>query len=133
AGVAMAARAGAVLRRLLAHSDPRIRIMAYESIRQIDPDSVETRLSGREPENFLLEVVPCEGPLLIYARRSGTRRIALIGGDELMMRPPILYAESDKPILISAGPEDKLISVIKKDYRGRKVVGPLRMIPSVPH
>lgn len=128
-----ALRAGIVLRELLASSDPTTQIMAYEALRKVDPDSVYTRLVGREPENFLLDVVPADGPMLIYARRSKTRRIALIGGDRLVLRPPLLYSEPGKPVVLSAGEEDDLVSLIRKDAKGRNLFGrTLRVAPALP-
>lgn len=132
-GRAMALRASALLRELLMSSDPRIQILAYESLRKVDRHSVHTRLVGENPENFILDVVPSDGPMLIYARRTRTRRVALIGGDRMIVQPPFLYSGEGKPILISVVPEDRFISVLKKDQRGRTVVGPLRVGPSLPH
>lgn len=132
-GRAMALRASAVLRELLMSTDPHIQILAYEALRKVDPDSVHTRLVGQSPENFILDVVPSDGPMLIYARRTGTRRVAMIGGDRLVLQPPFLYSEPGKPLLVSAVPDDRFISVLKKDRTGRTIVGPLRVGPSLPH
>jgi hypothetical protein len=128
----MAPRAGALLRQLLNDPDPRVRILSYESLRRVEPESIKTRLVGKEPENFFLDVVPSEGPMLIYARRSRTRRIALIGGDRLTLRPPLLYAEDGKEILLSASPDDKTVSVVKKNQKGKIVVGPIQVGLSLP-
>lgn len=128
----MTVRAGTALRGLLLDSDPRIRILAYEALRRVEPDSIETRTVGHEPENFILDIVPSEGPTLVYARRTGTRRLALIGGDRLVVHPPFLYADPGKPIVVSAVPEDKMVSVIKKDLKGKIILGPMRIGPSLP-
>lgn len=132
-GRGMAVRASAVLRELLADADPRVRILAYESLRKVDPDGITTRIVGRDPENFILDVVPSDGPMLIYARRAGTRRVALIGGERMIVQPPFLYSEKGKPIVISAVLEDKFISLIKKDHKGSTIFGPVRVLPSLPH
>lgn len=129
----MAPRSGAILRELLNDSDPRIRILAYESLRRVDPDSVMTRIVGHEPENFVLDVVPSDGPLLVYARRMRTRRIALIGGgDHPTLRPPLLYTQDGKPIVLSASPNDKSISAIRKDQKGKIILGPFRLGLALP-
>jgi flagellar P-ring protein precursor FlgI len=128
----MPVRASFALKELLANSDPRIRISAYEALRRVDSDLLQSRVVGHEPENFLLDIVPSDGPAMIYARRTGIRRIALIGGDRLVLRPPLLYSEPGKPIILSAQHDDRLVSIIKKDQNGRIIMGPTRVGFSVP-
>jgi flagellar basal body P-ring protein FlgI len=125
-------RAGLLLRELINEGDPRVQIMAYEALRRVDPEAVVTRTVGRDPENFLLDLVPCDGPMLIYARRTQTRRIALIGGDRLVLHPPLLYAEEGKPVLLSAAQNDQFVSLLKKDSRGRVLGEPLRLGTALP-
>jgi hypothetical protein len=126
-GRGTAIRAGVVLRELMTSTDPRIRVMAYEALRRVEPESVTTWMAGKDPENFIIDVVPSDGPAMVYARRNGTRRVALIGGDHLELHPPFLYAEPGKPILVSATQNDKQVSVLKKDQKGRTILGPLHV------
>lgn len=119
-------RAGAALRELLTDPDPQIRIVAYEALRQADPESIAQVVVGREPENFLLELVPSDGPPMVYARRSLIRRIALIGGNRMACQPPLLYAEPGKPVTLSADENDQVLTLLRKDVNGRVQLGPLK-------
>lgn|GEM_PF-386496 len=124
-------RAAAVLRKLLADEDLRIRIRAYEALRLVDPQGIVRVVVGqRDPQNFLLEVVPSDGPPLIYARQTGYPRIALIGGDRMVCKPPLLYSEAGKPLTLSAGSSDNMITVLKKEPKG--MLGPYYVPLSVP-
>ena len=125
-------RAGAVLRDLLADPDPQICILAYEALRRVDPGSIAQVVVGTDPENFLLELVPSDGPPLIYARRSSIRRIALIGGDRMVCRPPLFFAEPGKPITISADAGDKELTILRKDRKGKTILGPIPAPLAVP-
>jgi hypothetical protein len=125
-------RAGAVLRDLLADPDPQICILAYEALRRVDPGSIAQVVVGTDPENFLLELVPSDGPPLIYARRSSIRRIALIGGDRMVCRPPLFFAQPGKPITISADAGDKELTILRKDRKGKTILGPIPAPLAVP-
>jgi hypothetical protein len=111
----MRARAGAALRDLLGDEDQRVRIHAYEAVRRLKPMSMVSVVVGRDPGNFVLDVVPADGPPLIYARRTGTRRIALIAAEGLTLNPPLLYAKPGRQITLSAQPGDRLLSVLRKE------------------
>jgi len=124
--------AAATLRKLLNDEDPRIGIEAYEALRRSDPDSIWQVVVGSNPANFLLEMTPSEGEPLIYARRTGTRRIALIGGDRMVCRPPLLYADQDKPVLVSARQGDPSITIMRRDRNGNIVLGPIQGPLDVP-
>ena len=87
---------------------------------------------GKESRNFVLDIVSSEGPVMIYVRKSKERRIALIGGDRMDFKPPLLYSEVDKPITLSAGAGDQMLTVMRKDSSGNVVVKPFRAPLSVP-
>ncbi len=116
----------ATLRELLNDTDPRIRIEAYEALRRVDPSSIWQVVVGRNPANFLLEMTASEGEPLIYARRSGVRRIVLIGGDRMVCRTPLLYADKSKPVLVSAREGDPNLTIVRRDRNGNIVLGPIQ-------
>jgi hypothetical protein len=119
-------RASNALRELLGNSDARIRIAAFEALRRVDRDSISRFIVGEKPQNFLLEMVPSEGPPTIYARRTELRRIAFIGGDHMVFQPPLLYSQPGQPITISAGQDDQALSIVRKNVEGR-TIGPLQL------
>jgi flagellar basal body P-ring protein FlgI len=108
-------RAGAVLRELLDGQDLWTRVRAYEALRTADRPSMVSVTIGRDPGNFILDVLPCQGQPVIYARRSGVRRIALIGADQMAFRAPLFYSKRGKEITLSAAAGDKLITIVRKD------------------
>ena len=120
------ARAAMALRPLMGNGDPQIRILAYEAMRRAAPTSILQVTVGSAPENFILELTPCEGPPLIYARRTQIRRIALIGGDRMTCRPPLLFSETGSPIMLSAQEKDDVVTVVRKDRNGTILLGPLK-------
>jgi len=127
-------RASYVLRELVSDEDPRIRILAYEALRDVDRNALAQVLVGESPGNFILEVVPTDGPALIYARRTNTRRIALIGGDHVTCRPPLFYSQPGKPITLTAQAGDKMITVLMRVQNGSapaSLIGPFKTPMSV--
>jgi len=126
----MPARAADTLRELLDGQDAQVRILAYEALRMLDPRSVVQVVVGADPANFLLEVVPSQGRPMIYARRTKAPRIAMIGGDQMFCKPPLLYAEPDGPVTISAKAGDTMLAILKKDPA--KTLGPYFSPLSVP-
>jgi flagellar basal body P-ring protein FlgI len=121
--------AATALRDLLKDSDPVVRVRAYESVRTADPRSMISTTVGRDPGNFILDVLPSDGPPLIYARRTGVRRIALIGADQMALRLPLFYAKSGREITLSAAANDKLLTVLRKD--AGSVIGEFKIPLSV--
>jgi flagellar basal body P-ring protein FlgI len=114
-------RAANALRYLLSDPDTRVRIRAYESLRKCDPDSISRFIVGDLPQNFLLEIVPSDGPPLIYARRTEGRRIALISGERMLFRPPLLYAQPGQPVTLSAGEGARFLTLLRKGVSGSNV------------
>lgn len=108
-------RAGAALRELLDRQDPWTCIRAYEALRTADRSAMVSEVVGRDPGNFILDVLPSKGPPLIYARRTGVRRIALLGADQMRLRVPLLYAKPGKDVVLSASAGDKMLTVIRKE------------------
>ncbi len=109
------ARAAVALRGLLADSDPLILIDAYEALRKVDPESIASGVVGRDPGNFIIDVVPSDGPALIYARKTECRRIALIGANHMVVRPPLFYAKPGRQVTLSSLTNDAFITVLRKE------------------
>lgn len=127
-------RASYALRELVSDEDPRVRILAYEALRDVDRNALAQVLVGESPGNFILDVVPTDGPALIYARRTNTRRIALIGGDHVTCRPPLFYSQPGKPITLTAQAGDKMITVLMRVQNGSapaSLIGPFKTPMSV--
>lgn len=87
------------MRDLLNDEDPRVRIAAYRELAERGDVSMTTLPVGSD--NFILDIVPSTRDPLIYVRRSGTRRIALMG-DALACSPPLFYLSPDQLLLIQS-------------------------------
>ncbi len=111
-----------ILRKLLEDDDPRVRVWAYEALRKQHDAVVTSRAVGGD--NFLLDVVACDGPGLIHAQRTGERRIAILGRS-LRCRPPLLYSHPDRPVTISARNGDERITLVRKLGGGQVVWEPI--------
>ena len=113
-------RAGAVggpyrpLRRLLDDPDPRIRVAAYEALHRARDELIAARRIGED--NFVLEQVPTSSENLIYATRSGDRRIAVLGTD-VKCEPPLFYNDPGEQFLLSAEETDATLTVFRKAPR----------------
>ncbi|MBN1488497.1 MAG: flagellar basal body P-ring protein FlgI [Phycisphaerae bacterium] len=112
------------LRGLLEDDDPRIRIAAYESLRRRDDPVVQSYRVGEE--NFVLDVVASKGSGLIYARRTGERRIVLIGSS-IRCRPPLFYSGTDRPVTLSANGDAEKITLVRRFDDGRRISDPVQV------
>jgi len=126
-------RAANVLREILADEDVQIRILSYESLRRVSPETIMHANVGRDPINFVVEVCPSDGPPTIYARRTQVRRIALIGGERMVCRPPFLYSQPDRPLVMSASEGDRVVTLLRKNAEGRVALGPMKAPLDVPN
>lgn len=118
------------LRELIDGNDAQIRILAYEALRLCDRYTVRQTIVGERIENFLLELVPTKGEPLVYVRRTKAPRIALIGGDRMFCRPPVLFSEPGSLVTITANAGDEALAIIRKDPA--RNLGPYYVPLSVP-
>ena len=122
--------AAVVMQELLGDSDPRVRILAYEAIKRVDPGAIVRLRIGQQSGNFVLDVLPARGSPLIYARRTGSRRIALIGGESLALKPPLFYSSPGTGMTLSAQPDDRQVTVMLQIGNGR--IGPYKIPLDLP-
>ncbi len=98
-------QAPARLLPLLEDEDAEVRIAAYEALVAHAHPSVRSRVFGNvlDPRqvNLKLDIVQCSGRPLLYVRRTGEPRIALLGGD-VAVQTPMFYAHPDDRIIINA-------------------------------
>ena len=102
---------GMALRRLLEDNDPRVQIAAYEALlERQDPTIHSTPVAG---ENFVLDRIPVTGSGIVYAKRSGQRRIALFG-QGLWCSPPVFYRSPDGSLTITAQADGTELTVMRR-------------------
>ena len=121
---------GFVLRKLLDDSDPRVQVAAYEAIFPRGDPAVHSEPLGGD--NFILDQVTTTQPNFVYAKRSGTRRIALFGRG-LRCTPPLLYRSPDGGLTLNAADGESnvtvLRSVVARGSSSPEIPAPLELAP----
>ncbi len=126
------AGAAIALRHLLDDEDPRVQTAAYEALVERDDATIDSIPIGLG--SFVLDVVPTRGDPFIYAKRSGSQRIALFGED-LRCRAPVFYVAPDNTITINAQEGDEALTLIRQDPTGKAssppIPAPFELIPLI--
>jgi flagellar basal body P-ring protein FlgI len=115
-------RTSVVLRRLLSDQDPRIRVEAYEALLPRGDDLIQTAKIGHN--NFTLDQVDAPGPNVIYVRRTGDQRIALLGSG-IYCLPPVFYQDPNNLITINAEEDDLKLTLIRRAKFDDRISPPL--------
>ena len=90
-------RATLALSELLQSPNTTDRIIGYGALVAIRSREVHTYTISKK---FLLDIVPCDGPPLIYATQADTPRIALIGNG-FTLPPSALFVSADNLLTVS--------------------------------
>ena len=86
------------LRALLDDAEPQVRVAAYQAmIANGDPLILSTELRG----GFLLDIVPSDAPPLVFATRTGTARIAVLGKPARLVSPSLMMALDKRLTIMS--------------------------------
>lgn len=100
-----------MLRQLLNMPNAQVRIAAYQALAHNKDPYIFTRVIK---DRFVLDIVPCEGPTMIYASRTGIPRIAIIG-QRVNISTPIMFSALDGRLTIASVPKSNDLSIY---YRG---------------
>ncbi len=112
----------AKVRELLNGDQAKLRIEAYRVLAQNRDPKVLSKVIN---EKFVLDIVPSQGPPIIYASRRGTPRLALIG-DPTSITLPITFTAMDQTLTISSVLNDRAVLLF---YRGVDVPRDSRHLP----
>jgi hypothetical protein len=96
------------LRQLLNSDENTVRIEAYRVLARNQDRSIYSRVIG--DQKFILDIVPSNGPPLIYASRRGIPRIAVIG-NKPSVTLPVTFLTMDDRFSISSNPGDKNVTM----------------------
>jgi len=107
-----------VSRRLLRDNDPKIRLAAYENLRQLDDIAITKELVAK---NFYLEQITQVEDKMIFAARSGQPRIVLFGAP-IYCKENVFVQSADGNITFNAPAGQKYISLIRKHPKRANVV-----------
>ncbi|MCB9849406.1 MAG: flagellar basal body P-ring protein FlgI [Phycisphaerales bacterium] len=120
------ARAAGVLRQMLDDPDPRIRVEAYEGLLARGDRVIRSEQVG--DSNFMLDRVPSAAGNLIYVRRTGGQRIALLGSG-LRCGTPVYYRDPNGMITISADAGADQLTLVRRTPFGDRQSPPLPCSP----
>lgn len=111
-----------MLRELLDSDQNLARIEAYKVLaKNRDPKIFTTIVKGHDgTEKFALDIVPSEGPPVIYASRRGAPRIAIIGRGQALMQP-LVFTALDMRLSMTAQPNDQGITLFYRDDYAKPV------------
>lgn len=116
----------------LREPDQEVRIAAYEGLLQHGhPTIVSTQfpfLLDRGQLNFSLDVVACDGPPLIYVRRTRLPRIVIFG-KALAVAPPVFYRQAADGLTVHTVDGSDDVQVFMN--RGGRLTDPLVVPPRV--
>jgi hypothetical protein len=112
-----------LVRELLNSDQATVRIAAYEVLARADsngdPDPSVYRtfvhpVNNPNNQKFVLDVVPSEGPPLIYATQQGAPRIAVIGRTP-ELRLPVTFVGMGSRFTISSVGKDRVATLYHRD------------------
>ncbi|MBN1125590.1 MAG: flagellar basal body P-ring protein FlgI [Sedimentisphaerales bacterium] len=115
-------KASPILTRLLDDKAFNARWSAYEQLRRLEDLSITHLFVAGD---FFIDKVRCGGPKIIYISRKSSPR-AVVFGAPIPIDKDVFFTSTDGQVLINARPEDKEISIIRKDPRFPRPVGPLK-------
>jgi hypothetical protein len=116
-----------LLRGLLNAPEARVRIEAYKVLTAAQDPAVFSRSVRlyEDREKFVLDVVPGDGPPMVYASQRGRPRIAIVGRTPTI-RQPLTFAALDNRLTISTtqvgapdGGQRDVLSIYYRDPRRR--------------
>jgi len=110
--------AGSLLRKLLRDDDFKVRLAAYEQLRQLDDVAITQGFVGR---SFYLEQIAQTDIQTIFVSRSGQPRIVLLGAPITCSGD--IFVQSEKgDIIINAPTGQKYVNIIRKHPKRPDVI-----------
>ncbi|HEY7090435.1 MAG TPA: flagellar basal body P-ring protein FlgI [Tepidisphaeraceae bacterium] len=113
-----------MLRTLLDTDQTLVRLEAYRALASHDDPSIISKKIG--DGKFTLDIVPSQGPPIIYASRTGAPRIAVIGNHP-KMNLPIVFSSMNNQFTISSDEQRQLLTIF---YRGPELDKPIWFLSS---
>jgi flagellar basal body P-ring protein FlgI len=115
----------ALLRSLLASEHTLVRLEAYRALAEAGDTSIYTKLiPDQKLQQFALDIVPGDGPPLIYASRRGIPRLAVFGRKPSLTLP-VTFTTMEGKLSISSQPGQKTVTIF---YRGPGVRRPVTIV-----
>lgn len=119
-GFAPASLVESALGSLLTDDDTAVRLAAYEQLVQMDSFQVKAIPVGK---SFIIDLISCPGPKLIYAYRKDSPRIAIFG-DPVQCRKNIFVDQGN--VIVNSKAGDSTISITRRHPGRPRIIGPLK-------
>lgn len=119
-----------MLRRLLDSPDATVRIEAYNVLADHEDTAIFSRSVRRweDREKFVLDVVPSDGPPLIYASQRGRPRIAIIGRTPVLREPVVYTAIGQRLSISTAELGERKVTALQVHYRDPRRRNAVRVV-----
>ncbi len=109
-----------MLRELLDSQQTPVRVAAYKALADNRDSLIFSKVIN---EQFVLDIVPSNGPSLVYATREGLPRIALFG-TRVAVNQPLVFTALNSEFQISTDPSNQWLNLF---YRGQDIGQPLNV------
>ena len=116
-----------VLRKTLDDPDDMVRVIAYESLRNLGRNTAVLTIPVGE---FHLDIVNSKRQDVIYATQSENSRIVLFGGNLAVMRP-IYFSGLQDMLTANASEKDKYITMFRKVGTSGRISPAFKVEPTV--
>jgi hypothetical protein len=119
-----------MLRRLLDSSEATVRVEAYKVLAANNDPSIVSHVVKRweDREKFVLDLVPSDGPPLVYATQRGRPRIAIIGRFPEVIDPFVFTAVGSRLSISSTQVGDAKTPALVIHYRDPRHRNPVRVL-----
>ena len=107
---------------MIAEEDFDIRLAVYRQLRRLEDLSIRQVLVGGD---FFVETVDGGGPRVVYVSRRDSPRVVVFGAP-VPFAGNVFFESADKRVVVNARPEDPYVSLVRKDPRFPRPVGPVR-------
>ncbi len=126
-GLAPSAAVNQMLRELLDSERTLVRIEAYKVLARNGASFLQTQVVTRDPNNqkFVLDIVPSNGPPIVYATRTGMPRIAIIGSMP-EVATPVMFRAMDDRLTISSSEIGQTLTIYYRTPAASDATGKLQ-------
>jgi hypothetical protein len=100
-----------MLRSLIDTDQTLVRVEAYRILADHQDSAIYSTVIH---ERFALDIVPSQGPPLVWASRTGVPRIAVFG-QKPALRTPMIFAAINDRLTISAAPGEQNVHIFYRD------------------
>jgi hypothetical protein len=111
-----------ILKPLLADSDLKVRLAAYEQLRRLNDPAISTM---QVADDFEVDQVFAQGTKVIYVYRSNKPRIVIFGAP-LIANPNIFIESADGTVIVNSPGKNTYVSCVRRYPQRNITLGPIK-------